>query len=64
MSSVTQARPRPIAEVAASLGLADEELAPYGREIAKVSVRALGARRDASVRQAGGRLLHHPHAAG
>ena len=47
MSSVTHARPRPITEVAASVGLADEELVPYGREIAKVSVRALGARRDA-----------------
>ena len=39
MSSVTQARPRPITEVAASVGLADEELVPYGREIAKVSVQ-------------------------
>ena len=47
MPSVTPGRPRPITEVAASVGLADEELVPYGREIAKVSVRALGARRDA-----------------
>ena len=47
MSSVTHARPRAITEVAARVGLADEELVPYGREIAKVSVRALGARRDA-----------------
>jgi len=45
--SVTQVRPRPIAEVAARVGLADEELVPYGREVAKVSVGALGARRDA-----------------
>jgi formate--tetrahydrofolate ligase len=45
--SVTHAHPRPITEVAASVGLADEELVPYGREIAKVPVRALGARRAA-----------------
>ena len=44
---MTQTRPRPITEVAASVGLADEELVPYGREIAKVPVRALGARRAA-----------------
>ena len=43
---MTQARPRPISEVAASLGLAGEELTPCGREVAKVSVRALAARRD------------------
>ena len=47
MTSVTPGRPRPITEVSASAGLADEELVPYGREIAKVSVRALGARRNA-----------------
>jgi formate--tetrahydrofolate ligase len=40
-------RPRPIAEVAAGLGLAAEELIPFGREVAKVPVRALVARRDA-----------------
>ena len=44
---MTQPRPRPIREVAASVGLAEEELVPYGRDIAKVSVRALRARRDA-----------------
>ena len=47
MPNVTSGRPRPITEVAASVGLADEELVPYGREIAKVSARALAARRDA-----------------
>ena len=47
MPSVTQARPRPITEVAASVGLADEEIVPYGRGVAKVSIRALDARRDA-----------------
>ncbi len=47
MPSLTQARPRPITEVAASVGLAHEELLPYGREVAKVSIRALGARRAA-----------------
>ena len=44
MSSVTSSRPRPIAEVAASVGLAAEELVPYGREVAKVPLRALTAR--------------------
>jgi formate--tetrahydrofolate ligase len=44
---VTQPRPRPIREVAASVGLTEDELVPHGREIAKVSVRALRARRDA-----------------
>jgi formate--tetrahydrofolate ligase len=44
---VTQSHPRPIAEVAQSIGLAAEEVLPYGREVAKVSVRALAARRDA-----------------
>jgi formate--tetrahydrofolate ligase len=47
VSSVTQPRPRPITEVAASVGLTEAELVPHGREIAKVSVRALDARRDA-----------------
>jgi formate--tetrahydrofolate ligase len=44
---VTQPRPRPIREVAAGVGLSEDELVPHGREIAKVSVRALRARRDA-----------------
>ena len=47
MSNVTPGRPRPITEVAASVGLGEEELIPYGRHIAKVSVQALGARRAA-----------------
>jgi formate--tetrahydrofolate ligase len=45
--TVREPRPRPIAEVAASVGLAEEEILPYGREIAKVPVQALVARRDA-----------------
>src|SRR5262245_9341140 len=36
---------KPISEVAAALGLADEELVPYGRYKAKVLVRALETRR-------------------
>ena len=47
MPSLTPSRPRPIAEVAESVGLTAEEVLPYGREVAKVSVRALAARRDA-----------------
>jgi formate--tetrahydrofolate ligase len=43
---VTQPRPRPIAEVAASVGLAPAELVPYGRDVAKVPLSALAARRD------------------
>ena len=31
-----EAEPRPIGEIAASVGLAEEELFPYGRYIAKV----------------------------
>jgi formate--tetrahydrofolate ligase len=46
VSSMTQAHPRPISDVAANLGLAGEEWSPCGREVAKVSVRALAARRD------------------
>jgi formate--tetrahydrofolate ligase len=37
---------KPIAEVAGAVGLADEELIPYGRHKAKVHVRALAARRS------------------
>jgi formate--tetrahydrofolate ligase len=44
---VTQSPPRPITEVAASVGLAAEEIIPYGHEVVKVPVRALAARRDA-----------------
>ncbi len=40
-------RPRPIAELARVLGLAEADLIPYGREIAKVHLRALEARRGA-----------------
>ena len=32
---------RPISEIAAKLGVAEEDLLPYGREIAKVDVAAL-----------------------
>ena len=45
MSNVIAGRPRPITEVAASVGLGEEELIPYGRYMAKVSVQALAARR-------------------
>jgi formate--tetrahydrofolate ligase len=38
--------PRPIAEIAGELGLADDEWVPYGRTKAKVLVSALAARRD------------------
>ena len=38
---------RPIPEIAASLGLAEADLIPHGREIAKVHLRALEARRRA-----------------
>jgi formate--tetrahydrofolate ligase len=40
-------RPRPIAEVAASIGLEEDELVPYGRAVAKVPLRSLAARRGA-----------------
>jgi formate--tetrahydrofolate ligase len=43
----SDARPRPIAEVAATVGLAEDELLPFGRAVAKVPVHALEARRDA-----------------
>jgi formate--tetrahydrofolate ligase len=46
VSSVIPSRPRPIADVAASIGLATEELVPYGREIAKVPLQALADRGD------------------
>ena len=46
MPSLTPSHPRPIAEVAQGVGLTAEEVLPYGREVAKVSVRALAARRD------------------
>ena len=45
VSIVTPGRPRPITEVAASVGLGEEELIPYGRHMAKVSGQALAARR-------------------
>jgi formate--tetrahydrofolate ligase len=38
---------RPIADVAAALGLTSEDLIPYGREVAKIHLRALEARRRA-----------------
>jgi formate--tetrahydrofolate ligase len=38
---------RPIADVAGGLGLTDDDLIPYGREVAKVHLRALEARRGA-----------------
>jgi formate--tetrahydrofolate ligase len=44
---VTPSRLRPIADVAASVGLATEEIIPYGRDVAKVPVGALAARRNA-----------------
>jgi formate--tetrahydrofolate ligase len=37
---------RPIVEIAGALGLAENELIPYGREVAKIDLRALEARRD------------------
>ena len=37
---------RPIAEVAAGMGIGEELLQPYGRFIAKVSLRAIGAQAD------------------
>ncbi|MGH7357561.1 MAG: formate--tetrahydrofolate ligase, partial [Candidatus Rokuibacteriota bacterium] len=43
--SVTPSRPRPIAEVTASVGLAADELVPHGRDVAKVPLPALAARR-------------------
>ena len=48
MSNVIPGRPRPITEVAASVGLGEEELIPYGRHMAKVPVQALAARRAAA----------------
>src|SRR5262245_59994697 len=42
----TDRTPRPIADVARSLGLGRDELMPYGRDKAKVQVGALAARRD------------------
>ncbi len=44
-ASTEPVRFRPITEVAASVGLAEDELVPYGRAIAKVPLQALAARR-------------------
>ena len=38
---------KPISEIAAGLGLAEEDVIPFGRYKAKVHGRALAARRDA-----------------
>jgi formate--tetrahydrofolate ligase len=53
VATATPSRLRPIAEVAERLGLADDELIPYGRHMAKIPVAALARRRDAPV----GRLV-------
>jgi len=45
-SPAADRKPRPIADVAASLGLGPDEWTPYGRDKAKVQVGALAARRD------------------
>ena len=42
---------RPITEIAAALGVADEDLLPYGRDIAKVRLSALDGERPAGPRK-------------
>ena len=42
------AHKRPIAEVAARLGLSDTEYLPYGHDKAKITHQAVAARRDAA----------------
>jgi formate--tetrahydrofolate ligase len=46
-----QFSPRPIQEIAAALGVADQDLLPYGRDIAKVSLGALDRERPAGPRR-------------
>jgi formate--tetrahydrofolate ligase len=51
------ARPRPIAEIAAQLGLAPEDLRPYGHDVAKLPLSLLQRPRPPGRRGAAGRLV-------